>query len=148
MRLPNLLAVCKKTVKMVFSLEKGSVSSQITRFLMVGGLAAAIDLGLLIILVEYMSFHYLLAGFLSFMLAVFFNYGLSRYWVFQGGRYSRGLEFFRFLGVSIIGLGLNQLTLVTLVGVFTINYKIAKIFSILLVAIWNFMAKKRFVFTG
>ncbi|UNC93595.1 GtrA family protein [Candidatus Contubernalis alkaliaceticus] len=144
----GLSAFCKEKLKAVFSREKGNNTCQILRFLMVGILAAAIDMGLLILLVEAFSLYYLLAGLISFIAAVIFNYLVSRIWVFQGGRYSRGLEFMVFVGVSAAGLALNQLILLTLVDMLKVHYQPAKIISIMVVALWNYILKKKFVFKG
>ncbi len=143
----SVRAARKKSQKSVSS-DRGNSSYQFIRFLLVGAVAASLDLGFMILLVERAFLHYLLAGSLSFIIAVIFNYAASRAWVFQGGRYSRTLEFFGFIGVSTVGLGLNQLILAILVGMLTLPYQTAKITAIIIVAFWNYFIKKYYVFKG
>jgi putative flippase GtrA len=132
---------------MIFSLKKPiTFYSQLARFLITGGLTAAIDFSLLVLFVEVFSFHYLVAGGISFVVGVSLNYFISRTWVFHGGKYCHSIEFLGFFITSSIGLVLNQIVLWVFVDSLSINYKISKVISIIAVTFWNFATKKYLIF--
>jgi len=133
--------------KGVFSVRRPeTLPSQFVRFTFAGASTAGLDFLLLVLLVEGFSLHYLLAGGVSFVVAVTLNYLISRVWVFKGGQYSRPIEFFGFFATSGIGLALNQLVLWIFVGKLFVDYRISKIISIIIVTVWNYLTKKYLVF--
>jgi putative flippase GtrA len=143
----GLLVFVSRLAKDVFSVSRpGNVSSQFIRFTFTGAFTAGLDFLLLILLVEGFSVHYLLAGAVSFVVAVTLNYLISLVWVFEGGRYSRPAEFLGFFATSGVGLGLNQLILWVSVGSLLLDYRISKIVSIVIVTVWNYATKKYLVF--
>lgn len=85
---------------------------------------------------------------IAFSIALTLNYLVSRFWVFQKGRYSVGKEFLAFAGVGVIALGLSILFFSIGLDIFHWHWILAKIFSVCLVLIWNFVMKKFFVFKG
>lgn len=119
---------------------------QVLRFGIVGVLSAASEFGLLILLVEKFGLDYMQANFIAFCFVVVVNYIASRLWIFGAGSFSKGVEFFSFFVVVLIGLGINQLSMYFWVESFAMDYRIAKILALALVIIWNFLAKKYFVF--
>lgn len=93
----------------------GSLITQIYRFVIVGGTAFLIDYGLLLLLIRFFKLHYLLAGTISFCVAVIFNYLMSVLWVFKPTlRNEQHKELIAFLVLSTIGLGINQVAMFTL----------------------------------
>lgn len=66
-------------------------------------------------LVSVVRMNYVLSASVSFITATALNCLLSMQHVFLPGRFSRRLEFTVFLLVTGVGLGLNQLTISTLV---------------------------------
>jgi putative flippase GtrA len=136
-----------RLAKAVFSVNRPeNLPSQFVRFTFTGASTAGLDFLLLVLLVEGFSLHYLLAGGVSFVVAVTLNYLISRVWVFKGGQYSRPIEFLGFFATSGIGLGLNQLILWVFVGNLLLDYKISKVISIIIVTVWNYLTKKYLVF--
>lgn len=119
---------------------------QVLRFGIVGVLSAAGEFGLLILLVEKFGLGYMQANFIAFCFVVIANYIASRLWIFGAGSFSKGVEFVSFFVVVLIGLGINQLSMYFWVESFALDYRIAKILALALVIIWNFLAKKYFVF--
>ena len=119
---------------------------QVLRFGIVGALSAASEFGLLILLVEKFGLGYMHANFIAFCFIVVINYIASRLWIFGAGSFSKGVEFISFFVVVLIGLGINQLSMYFWVASFALDYRIAKVLALALVIIWNFLAKKYFVF--
>jgi putative flippase GtrA len=119
---------------------------QVLRFGIVGVLSAAGEFGLLILLVEKFGLGYMQANFIAFCFVVIANYIASRLWIFGAGSFSKGVEFVSFFVVVLIGLGINQLSMYFWVESFALDYRVAKVLALALVIIWNFLAKKYFVF--
>jgi len=124
----------------------GDAPWQIVRFIIAGGLSALVEVSSLILLVEINEIHYLTSNVISFVLANIFNFVLSRNWVFLKGRHSPKVEFLAFFTVAGIGLALNQTVMWLLVDSLYIDYKITKIVAIIVTVVWNFLARKTFVF--
>jgi len=137
----------RRIFEAVLSLKKPQdLYAQLVRFIITGGFTAGIDLLLLIFFVEIFSLHYLLASGITFIVGATINYLISRYWVFEGGRYRQSVEFLGFFVMAGIGLVLNQMILWFFVGHLSVDYRISKIISILAVTSWNFTTKKYLVF--
>lgn len=131
------------------SLEKPkNIPYQFLRYVVAGGLSAGLDFTLLVFFVEILSLYYLIASGLSFVVAVFFNYFINRAWVFTRGRFSPPRELMGFIAVSVIGLGFNQLLMWFFVGSLSLDYRVAKGISIVVVTLWNFLTKKYIIFKG
>jgi putative flippase GtrA len=119
---------------------------QFTRFLIVGFSSAAIEIGILVLLVERMESSYLYANIIAFVITNVLNYSLSRTWVFTSDNNKIVNEFFAFMIFVSVGLGINQLFLWLFVEFGGLNYKISKVIAIGLTVIWNFLTRKHFVF--
>ena len=82
---------------------------QIIKFGIVGGMCFVIDYGLLIFLTEVISINYLISSGISFSVSVIVNYILSLKYVFETDKKNNKVkECLIFIGLSIIGLGINQ----------------------------------------
>lgn len=121
---------------------------QIVRFLIVGVVSAIFDLLLFILLNDYYQINYLVAGFISTLLAILLNYYISKKWVFNSGKYSSRVEFMAFMVFSGIGVVLNSILIWLFVEYMLLEPTPSKILAIGLVAIFNFITKKMFVFKG
>ena len=121
-------------------------ATQVARFGVIGSCTVAFDFGLLYVLVNVAQLNYFLSAFVAFTTASTLNYLLSVQYVFLAGRFGRAHEFAIFMVTTVVGLGLNQLTMWVLVGIAGINYLLAKCASLTIVTCWNFLSKKRIVF--
>lgn len=129
-------------------MPQGTDYAQIFRFAVAGAIGACIEMGLFFFFVDFTGLHYLTGNFIAISVALLVNYIISQKWVFESGRYSRGKEFGYFLGVSVVALGLNQLLMWLMIENIDMHMKLSKILAIGIVAVYNYSAKKFFVFKG
>lgn len=126
--------------------DSGKLIRQIIKFGVVGGTAFIIDAGTLFVLTEFFGIHYLISGTISFTLSVIYNYILSIKWVFDAKEgNSKATELAVFVGLSVIGLGLNQLFMWFFVDILQIYYMLSKIVATAVVMVYNFITRKLFI---
>lgn len=119
---------------------------QFMKFSVVGTTAFIIDYVLLIIFTEMSGFDYLLSGTVSFIVSTFYNYLLSMNFVFDRREgISRTRELIVFIVLSVIGLGLNDFLLWIGPTLVALDYRITKIFSGVIVSVWNFVSRRIFL---
>lgn len=119
---------------------------QIVKFGIVGGLSFCIDYGILWLLTELFGVWYLLSACISFTVSVIFNYVASMRHVFRAREgLSARKQFIIFVGLSIVGLGLNELGMYLMVDAVQMHYMVAKILVTAVVMIFNFVTRKIFL---
>ena len=120
---------------------------QFTGYFWVGIAAFVIDAGLLLVLVRF-DIHYILANTISFVFANLFNFLAGHYFVFgRKSRYASILyNYLAVLGISAGGLILNDLSLYVNVDFLKIPLFPSKCAATAVVLIWNFGARKRWVY--
>ena len=127
-------------------LKNKELALQFVRFASVGIISLAVDYGFMIILNEATDMGYFRACAFSYTLSILVNYVLSMRYVFRGREdMSKSKEVSIFLGLSLVGLGLNQMAMWLLVDVMGIFYAMAKILAALMVTSYNFISKKTFL---
>lgn len=120
---------------------------QSVRYLLVGGISATIDLILFTLFHLMAGLDYLLIGVLGFIAATTVNYLLSIHCVFNSGvRFARHQEWMMVYLVSLIGLALHTFILYTGVEKLLLNPLWCKITAIGIVFVWNYGARKYYVF--
>lgn len=120
--------------------------AQVMKFVVVGGLSFVLDFIIYFVLTNFLSVYYLVAGFFSFTLSLIFNYLMSMKFVFKSkDDLKKSHEFVIFATLSVMGLGLNLLSLYVLVDLFKMNDLIAKVFVAGIVMIFNFVTRKIFL---
>lgn len=129
-----------------FIVKNFKKNKQFIKYCVGGGLAFLVDLSLLYVLTEYFGFWYLWSATLSFVVTAIVNYTIQKVWTFKNNDQAIAKQFFAFLSIQIIGLGLNNLTLYCLVEFIGLWYIFAKIFAAGLVLLWNYQVSKAFVF--
>ncbi|NOY96962.1 MAG: GtrA family protein [Chlorobi bacterium] len=123
------------------------LDEQIIRFTIIGGITASIDYGIMFCLIEFFSINYLIATGIGFIAGSVLNYLLSILWVFERGRYkNQTIEFTLFLLFTLIGFVLNHLVMWVGVDFLYISYMIVKIFSLVVITLFNYLSKKYLVF--
>jgi putative flippase GtrA len=86
------------------------------------------------------------ANAIGFSMAATTNFFLNRNWTFHSCDPAITFQYFKFFGVSLIGLGINTLVLWILVSKYNKNFYLSKFFAIAVVMIWNFFANLYFTF--
>lgn len=120
---------------------------QFVRYGLVSVIALVVDFGGMVLLVELLSMHYLVAATVSFIAGLIVNYLLSRAWVFTERKYnSSAKEFITFSGIGIAGLLLNNSIMWLAAEKIGIYYIFSKIIATILVFFWNFGLRKMLVF--
>lgn len=113
------------------------------------GIALAVDMGLLWILVEWLHWSYLAAAAQSFLAGTGVVYVLSVGFVFRHRRVSdRRIEFGAFVIIGILGLATNLAVLKIAVDVLGVHYMIAKLCSVVFTFTLNFGLRRFFLFTS
>ena len=120
---------------------------QFVRYTVVGGLAFLGDFFTLFALTRFGGVHYLISAAIAFLVGLTLNYALSAVWVFSRRTLkNRAVEFGIFVGIGMIGLGLNELGMWLLAGRVGLHYLWAKIVTAGVVYVWNFGARKLALF--
>ena len=116
---------------------------QIMKFGIVGVLCFGIDYGLMIFLTEICGISYLVSSGISFSVSVMVNYILSLKFVFETDENNnKVVEFFIFIILSVIGLGINQVLMWICVDKMHVHYMISKIGVTGVVMVYNFITRK------
>ncbi len=133
--------------------------NEFTRFLkfaIVGTLGAAVDFGVLNLLVLAFGVPKEYANLVSVSCAIFSNFIWNRLWTFPESRdHPLHISFGKFALVNLFGLAINQFVFVTTDAlVFApafphpLDYNFAKAVAILVVLFWNFFVNRRFTYRG
>lgn len=128
---------------------------QLVKFGIVGAIAFIIDVSIMNLLIILAHFNNVLAGAISFLISLAFNYLASMKFVFKHRNdMARWMEMTVFLISSVIGLGINELILWagtamlpadaihSMHGKYVLYSNAAKIVATVVVAIWNFIIRK------
>ena len=124
-----------------------STRVQLMRYLVVGGVAFAVDFTVLVVLAESFHVGHLVAAGIGFFVGLLVNYQLSVVWVFRHRSLSnRYAEFVVFAMVGLIGLGWTELILFGGTDMLGLDYRISKILAVMVVLFWNFGMRKILLF--
>lgn len=138
----NDVVILRKLVNLLLK-KSDNTLVQLLRYTIVGGIAFLFDFGTLILLTEYLNVYYLISAAFAFMVGLTINYTLSIAWVFEKRTVkSKNLEFFIFLLIGAIGLGLNEFLIWLFTEILKFHYLFSKILSTTLVFFWNFVSRK------
>jgi putative flippase GtrA len=111
---------------------------KILKFAVVGFSGMLIDFGVTWLLKEKAKVNKYLANSTGFMLAASSNYLWNRLWTFESHNEQVTREYFSFILISLLGLGINNLVIYLLTKKMRMNFYLAKLFAIVVVTIWNF----------
>lgn len=119
-------------------------SNRLLRFLLVGGLSFALDLGLLILLHEGFGVDLWIATPIAFLSSLVFNFLIQRSFTFKSTR-GRGSSMIRY-GVLVIFNTLMTDVIVNLFHNLDLTYTAGKVVATALTMVWNFFLYKHWVF--
>ena len=100
------------------------------KFGIVGASGVIIDFGFTYLCKEIFKIQKYVANAIGFTIAASSNYIFNRIWTFHSQNPEIGLEYGKFLFISLIGLGINTLILWILVSKFNKNFYVSKLFAI------------------
>lgn len=131
---------------------------QILKFGVVGVIAAVLDFGILNFLVIVFHMHNVIAGTISFLLSLIFNYFASMKYVFKHRPdMARWMEVVIFLFSAVVGLfmnnfiiwlstfGMNHDAYITQHVEYVLRTNVGKVIATFVVAVWNFLIRKFFL---
>ena len=119
--------------------------SQLFKFGIVGFIAFLIDYSILYILTDFVGINYLISSTISFIVSLTFNYIASIKFVFDVGHKQTTNDVILFIGLSVIGLGVNESIMYIGVDKLYINHMIVKIGATAIVMVYNFITRKIFI---
>ncbi len=120
---------------------------QFIKFCVVGGSGVLVDFGVTYVCKEWIRLNKYLANSLGFAIAATSNYLLNRLWTFHSHN-NIPVEYLKFVGISVLGLGINNAVIYLLTDKLRWNFYFSKLFAIGMVTIWNFFMNYYFTFTG
>lgn len=137
----------KNNLNLLFVKKTNNSYIQFLRSTFVGATATVADIGLLYILTDFGHIHYLISAGIAFILGTVINYILSIFWVFKDKKLkSKTAEFIIFSVIGAIGLLLNELFMWLFTDIARLHYLISKIISTIIVFLFNFLTRKKFLF--
>ena len=116
------------------------------KFGVVGFSGVFVDFGITYLFKEIIKINKYVSNALGFICAATSNYILNRIWTFESENADVATEYGKFMLVSVIGLGINSLTLYLLTDKLKWNFYLSKIFAIGAATLWNFFANLLFTF--
>lgn len=119
---------------------------QFLLYLVVGGLAFFVDIGVFIGLCTG-GVPVIPASITSFLVATLANYLLSITLAFEAGRFRRSIEIIRFLAVVLIGLAFNTALVWYFAYPLAMPPVAAKIAAVPIVLAWNYLGRRLLVFS-
>jgi putative flippase GtrA len=119
---------------------------QLTCFVIVGGIATALQYAILLALTLLAGIQPLLASSIGFVTSATANYTLNRRFTFRSDvNYLAGLE--RFTVIAGVGLALNGIVMTAGMDLARINYISSQLVATTVVLLWNFYANRRWTFS-
>lgn len=129
--------------------ERLPAIARVARYLVAGGSAAAINLGLLYVLTEYAHLWYLLSSFIAVSAAVVASFVLQKFWAFQDSRLDRiRVQLPQHAFLSIVNIALNAVLLYVLVEWVHVWYMAAQFVTSALLAVLNYFVYRTYIFRG
>ncbi len=116
------------------------------KFCIVGGSGVIVDFGITYFCKEILKLNKYVANSIGFICAATSNYFLNRAWTFHSTDPEIAMQYMIFLGISLIGLIINNLTIYIIHGRFKLNFYLSKLIAIGVVTFWNFFMNYTFNF--
>ncbi len=121
---------------------------QFIKFCVVGGTGMIVDFGITFLLKEKLKINKYIANSAGFIAAASSNFFLNRLWTFQSKAPDVTQQYMQFIGISAIGLGLNNLIIYLLNNKLNVNFYLSKLIAIVCVTLWNFLMNYFFTFNA
>ena len=140
--------IIKLDFKNLFVSETENTIIQLFRYCFVGGIAFIADWGSMIIFKEA-GLHYLIATIIGFFVGLAANFALSKLFIFKKDNTKIGKkgEFVAYAVIGAIGLGITELLMFFFTDILSIHYAVSKMIAAVIVLFWNFIARKKFLYS-
>lgn len=124
---------------------------ELIKFGIVGASGVLVNMGLLYFLTEQIGLHYLLSATIAVESSIISNFVLNELWTFVE-KGEEGLKhvfkrFFKFNGISVVGMGINLGILGVLTEFAGLYYLFSNLVAIAAVFGWNYLANVRWTWT-
>jgi putative flippase GtrA len=119
---------------------------KIGKFGIVGFIGMCVDFLITWLLKEKIRINKYIANSIGFTCAVINNFFLNLKWTFHTGGPNINIYFIKFILISIIGLGLNNMFVYLFNDRLSINFYVSKALAVVCVFVWNFAANNYFNF--
>jgi putative flippase GtrA len=114
-------------------------------YLVAGGLSLSLDIATLFVLHSVLSVPLVVATSAAYLVGLFSNYAINRYWVFSGHQ-SFGRSAFRY-GLLVVFNYSATVVIVTGLTAAGLPYMVGKMIAVGGTLLWNFLAYKHWVFS-
>ena len=121
-------------------------SSVFLGYVLIGGIATVVDMGILFLLTSVAGVYYLISSAISYLFGMITNYSLNKTYNFKNKIKKVMMQFGVFASVALVGLVINQIVLYVLVDFFNMHYLLAKIISVAIVMFYSFIGHDRITF--
>lgn len=118
--------------------------NSVLRFLFVGGLSFALDLGLLVLLHEVVGVDLVIATPIAFLVSLVFNYFLQRIFTFQATNH-HGISAAKYISLVVFNVVVSDF-IVTGFDALGWYYIIGKGTSTVLTTVWNYFLYREWIF--
>ena len=119
---------------------------QFIKFCLVGGSGVFVDFGITWLLKEVARINKYVANSIGFICAATSNYLLNRIWTFESHDPEIAMQYARFIGISVIGLLINNTAIYLFNDKLKLNFYFSKLLAIGIVTFWNFFRNYFFNF--
>ena len=124
-----------------------TVVREATRYAAASACAFIIDITVFFVLVHYLSWWYVAAATASFLVGLLVGYVLSVTLVFKYRRLNdKRTELASFAGIGVVGLAINAAVISFGVKILGMHYLVAKCGAAGFTFVWNFAARRQFLF--
>lgn len=121
--------------------------SKIYRYIVSGIVAAAVDFGLLYILVDLCGLWYLVSATIAFIATVCTSFVMQKFWTFENSDTSViARQMAGYVVLSIINIGVNTVLMYVFVDLLTIHYIIAQVYATIIIAAYGFFVYRHVIF--
>lgn len=120
------------------------LDNEIARFIIVGGISFAIDLGLLMVLHEVFAVDLLIATPIAFLTSLAFNFALQRIFTFRADN-GKSVSFLKYALLVIFNTVAVDL-IVNLIDWLGAGYQVGKVVATVSTTAWNFLLYKHWIF--
>lgn len=116
------------------------------KFCVVGFSGVIVNFAVTYLCKEIMKLNKYVSNILGFIIAATTNYFLNRIWTFESSNPQVGIEYAKFFAVSLIGMGIDTLTVYVLHDKMKWNFYLSKLFAVGVATLWNFFGNYLFTF--